>query len=377
MVQINAFKLERYFARYEFKAPYLLSPSDCECVSMRELLSLADPEMRKAWDTLALGYTESAGHPLLRDEVARMYDRIKKDGVLIAVPEEAILIAMQALLAPGDHIIVTFPCYQSLYEIARSLDCNITHWTLEASTGGWRLDLQFLADHITARTKLLVINFPHNPTGYLPSREDFDAIMDMARQHNLRVFSDEMYRFLEYEIVRQLPSACDVYERAITLSGLSKSLGLPGLRVGWLATANLPVVSEFMRMKDYTTICGGAPSEILAIIALRAKDVFISRNLGILRDNLATADRFFEHFSHFFHWLRPLAGSVAFPSLTSGMSIDHFCRDLLEREGVMVVPGSLFEFPGNHFRVGLGRKSFPEALKRVEAYLTAVHAHQV
>jgi aspartate/methionine/tyrosine aminotransferase len=371
-MEINSFKLERYFAEYEFKVRYLFSPSDCECVPMKDLLSLADPEMRSAWDTLTLGYTESAGHPLLRAEVAHLYEQVEADGVLIAVPEEAILIAMQALLSPGDHVIATYPGYQSLYEIARSLGCNVTPWTLAASRDEWRLDLQFLDNHITHRTRLLVINFPHNPTGYLPLREDFDSILDLARRHNVYVLSDEMYRLLEYDRAWRLPSACDVYERAITLSGLSKSLGLPGLRVGWLATRDLSVVSDFMKIKDYTTICGSAPSEILAIVALRAKEALLARNLGIVHDNLSAADFFFERFSHMFHWLRPRAGSVAFPSLISGMPVDRFCRDLLEREGVMVVPGSLFEFPGDHFRVGLGRKGFPDALKRVEAYVRSL-----
>jgi aspartate/methionine/tyrosine aminotransferase len=371
-MRMNPFKLERYFAQYEFNVRYLLSPSDCESMPMRDLLSLADAEMRSAWDTLALGYTESAGHPLLRAEVARLYDRIEKDEVLIAVPEEAILITMQALLSPGDHVLVTYPGYQSLYEIAQSLGCDITHWTLAASEGRWRLDLQFLADHITPRTKLLVINFPHNPTGYSPSRKDFDSILDFARRHNLHVLSDEMYRLLEYGADAQLPAACDVYERAISLSGLSKSLGLPGLRIGWLATHDRSAISSFAKIKDYTTICSSAPGEILAIIALRAKEALIARNRGIVLDNLATADRFFDRFSHLFQWLRPLAGSVAFPSLTSKIPINQFCRDLLEREGVMVVPGSLFEFPGNHFRVGLGRNNFPEVLKQVEKYLESL-----
>jgi aspartate/methionine/tyrosine aminotransferase len=120
------------------------------------------------------------------------------------------------------------------------------------------------------------------------------------------------------------------------------------------------------------SICSSAPSEILAIIALRAKESLIARNLGIVSDNLATADRFFERFTHLFQWLRPLAGSVAFPSLISARPIDQFCRDLLEREGVMIVPGSLFDFAGNHFRVGLGRRSFPDVLERVEKYICSM-----
>jgi aspartate/methionine/tyrosine aminotransferase len=177
-----------------------------------------------------------------------------------------------------------------------------------------------------------------------------------------------MYRLLEYEPARRLPAACDVYERAVTLSGLSKSFGLPGLRVGWLASRDASAMRRFTRLKDYTTICGSAPAEILATIALRARDTLVARSLEIVRGNLAEAGSFFGRHREAFHWLPPRAGSVAFPALVSG-PVDELCRDLLEREGVMIVPARMFEYAGNHFRVGLGRRSFPEALRVVERYL--------
>ncbi len=359
---IRPFQLERYFAEHEFKARYLLSASDCESMPMRDLLATADAEMTAAWETLALGYTETAGHPLMRAEVARLYERVRADQVLTAVPEEGIFIAMNALLSPGDGVIVVAPAYQSLHEIARALGCEVTFWNLAPSGDGWRLDLEFLADRITPRTRLLVLNFPHSPTGHLPSRRDFDAILELAERHGLHVFSDEMYRLLEYEPAQRLPAACDAYERAVTLSGLSKAFGLPGLRVGWLATRDASAMQRFTRLKDYTTICGSAPAEILATIALRARDALIARSLEIVRGNLAEAERFFGRHPEVFQWLPPRAGPVAFPALLSE-PVDELCRDALEREGMMIVPARMFEYAGNHFRVGLGRRNFPEALR--------------
>ncbi|GAG02648.1 unnamed protein product, partial [marine sediment metagenome] len=118
---IAPFQLERYFAKYEFSARYLLSSSDCESLSMQELLGMADPEMVDMWEQLKLGYTESWGHPLLRDEIAGIYEGIDQQGVLTVVPEEGIYLFMRAVLQPGDHIICTYPSYQSLYEVARSM----------------------------------------------------------------------------------------------------------------------------------------------------------------------------------------------------------------------------------------------------------------
>ena len=171
-MSISPFKLERYFAQHEFTAQYLLSPSDCESLALHDLLQLADPDSLTLWNELRLGYTESPGHPLLRAEVARLYRNMTPADVLIAAPEEAIFIAMQTLLKPGDQVVTMLPAYQSLYEIARSIGCEVTPWTLELGGDGWRLDLDRLERSLTDRTRLLVLNFPHNPTGYLPSRAE-------------------------------------------------------------------------------------------------------------------------------------------------------------------------------------------------------------
>jgi aspartate/methionine/tyrosine aminotransferase len=369
-MQINPFKLERYFAQYEFKLEYLLSPSDCESLTMDELLQLASPESLALWRELRLGYTESQGHPLLRKEVARLYQLIPSDNILIAAPEEAIFLAMQALLEPGDQVVVLSPAYQSLHEIARSMECEVINWTLQPGRGNtWHLEFDQLEKSLTSRTRLLVINFPHNPTGYMPSRHELEEIINLARKRNLTIFSDEMYRLLEYDVTMQLPPVCDIYEKGISLSGLSKSFALPGLRIGWLAAQEQTLIERWLTVRDYTTICNSAPGEILGLIALQNQAWIIRRNLEIIRSNLEYAERFFVEQAGAFSWFKPIAGSVAFPAWLGGKSLEQFCREVLEQQGVMIVPGSLFDFPGNHFRVGLGRKNFPEALDRVARYL--------
>ena len=366
---INPFKLERYFAQYEFKTKYLLSSSDCESLSLTELLQMASPENLELWQGLKLGYTESSGHPLLRKEVSRLYARINPDQVVIAAPQEAIYIAMQTLLSPGDHVIAVSPAYQSLYEVARSIGCRLTPWKLEAGPDGWTLDLEHLERSITERTRLIVLNFPHNPTGHLIEHSEMAQIIEMAWQRGIHVFSDEMYRGLEYEERQRLPAACDLYAHAISLAGLSKAYGLPGLRIGWLATQDRVLLARFFAFHDYTTICNSAPSEILGIMALRARDRIVERNLRILRANLGAASHFFSAHSNLFTWMPPRAGSVAFPKLEARIPVVDFCRELLEKEEVMVVPGTMFDFVGNHFRVGLGRSNLPEVLEKVDGWI--------
>jgi len=374
MPSLTPFKLERYFAQYEFKVQYLLSASDCESLSLRGLLDLADPDGLAQWQHLRLGYTESQGLPALRAEVAGLYQNLTPGDVLILTPEEGIFIAMHTLLKPGDHVIAIAPAYQSLSEVSRSIGCAVTPWAFAPQAGGWRLDLDQLARSFTPRTRLLVVNFPHNPTGYLPARAELDAILDLARQHDAYLFSDEMYRLLEHDPARRLPSVCDLYEKGITLSGLSKSFALPGLRMGWLATRAPDLMERWLAFKDYTTICHSAPSEVLALMALRAKEAILSRNLNIIQANLAQAESFFAEYPALFEWLKPGGGSIAFPAWTGPGSVEAFCQAVLDGQGVMIVPGSIFDYASQfqHFRLGFGRLNFPEALERVRRHLLAV-----
>lgn len=368
-MKIQPFKLERYFAEYEFKVRWLLSPSDCESLSVRELLDMADPESYSLWENMRLGYTESQGHPKLREEISRSYQGIRSDQIMIAVPEEAIFVAMNCLLQPGDQVIAISPAYQSLYEVATALNCEVINWTIAPGKNVWNLDFDWLEDNLSEKTRMLVINFPHNPTGYLPTQEEFQSIVRMADQYGTILFCDEMYRGLEYDDPHRLPAACDCYERAVSLTGLSKSYALPGLRIGWLGTQQTGWIAEWLELKDYTTICNSAPSEILAIIALQNKESIQSRNRQIIQQNILYAENFFNRHTDEFTWFPPKAGSVAFPLWRGNSTVERFCQDVLEDQGVMIVPGSIFDFPGSHFRVGLGRHNFSEALDQVGIFL--------
>ena len=366
---LHPFALERFFARWEFVVRHVACASDVEPLPMDELLAQADDELRRLWRDLRLGYTESAGHPLLRAEIAGTYERITSEETLVfAGAEEAIFILMHVLLRPGEHAIVTWPAYQSLYEIARERGVHVDALPLDAATG-WAIDLPALQRMLRPTTRLITLNFPHNPTGAVPDRAQFEAVMDLARYAGCRVLSDEVYRGLELPGVARLPAACDLYEHAISLGVMSKTYGLAGIRIGWIATRDAAVRQRAAAMKDYTTICASAPSEILALIGLRARDAVLERSRGIVAGNLEHLDAFFEAWADRFSWVRPRAGSVGFPRLTvPGIGIDEWATGLVEAEGVLLLPGSQFGYGGNHFRLGFGRTDLPEALERLEAH---------
>jgi len=359
-MRFEPFELERYFAKYEFSAKYLLSSSDCDGLLQSDVLDLADAQTRELWDNLTLGYTESGGHPLLKDEIAKMYHDITPEDVLTVVPEEGIYLTLNCILTSGDHVICTFPGYQSLYGIAEGIGYEVTKWELD-ETKDWALDLEFFKSQIKSNTKLLVVNFPHNPTGYTPSVDEFREIMAIAREHNIYVLSDEMYRYMEFDAADRLPSACEVYENAVSLFGVSKALGLAGLRVGWVTTKNKELLARMVTYKDFTTICGSAPSEILALIGLRSRDLIIARNLDTIKTNLALLDAFFED-SDRFSWVKPRAGSIAFPRINSGQSALTFCENLVAETGIMLLPSSVYGFGDSHFRLGFGRMNMPEVV---------------
>ncbi|MCZ7572476.1 MAG: aminotransferase class I/II-fold pyridoxal phosphate-dependent enzyme [Ardenticatenaceae bacterium] len=367
---IPDFKLERYFARWEFAAPYILCASDVEGYRLDELLALADDEHRALWQKLTLGYTEAPGHPLLRAEIATLYQNVAPANVLtFAGAEEAIFVLMNVLLGPGDHAVITWPGYQSLYEVARATGAEVMLLPLEHADG-WALHLEALQRALRPTTRLIVVNFPHNPTGALPDRASLAGLVELAREAGAHLFSDEVYRFLEFDPADRLPAAVDLYERAISLGVMSKAFALAGLRVGWLATRDGDLLRRAAAFKDYTSICNSAPSEILALIALRAREAVLARSLGIIERNLAHLDRFFAAWAGTFEWVRPRAGSIGFPRLRAGLPVERFATDLVEQEGVLLLPGTLYDHPGNHFRIGFGRSNLPEALARLERFAT-------
>jgi aspartate/methionine/tyrosine aminotransferase len=368
-MKIKPFALERYFAEYEFSAPYLLCCSDCESFSLRELLEL-EPDAQTQFQGLRLGYTPSLGTTALRKEIANLYRSIREEHVLVhSGAEEAIFSFMNVVLDPGDHIIVHYPVYQSLFQIAESIGCDVTRW-MTREEEGWELDLDFLSRSLKENTKAVVINCPHNPTGYVMSPEDYRSLVDLSHEHGFIIFSDEVYRFLEYETGAQLPALCDIDERGVSLGVMSKSFGLAGLRIGWIATRNRQLFEELAAFKDYTTICNSAPSEFLAEIALKHRDTILQRNLDLIRNNLGVLQAFFALYEHVFHWAPPKAGPIAFPSLVGNVDSQRFCHDLVTQTGVLLLPGILYgpEYVSN-FRIGYGRVNLAQCIEKLREYL--------
>jgi len=370
-MRIAEFKLERYFARWEFVAKLLLGSSDAESFGIDELLSLADEDSRTLWREMRLGYTESPGHPLLRAAIAELYEGICADDVLVfAGCEEAIFTYANVALSAGDHAVVMWPAYQSLHEAARATGADVSLLRLRYDNK-WALDVDELASLMIPTTATVIFNVPHNPTGSIPDRAAFDAAVAVCERTGARLFVDEVYRFGELDEAARLPAACEASPTAVSLGGVAKPFGLAGLRIGWTATKDLAMLSRLSKFKDYLTICSSGPSEVLAIAGLRARDRLLARNREIALSNLALLDDLFKRRADDLEWIRPPSWPIAFPRLRRSEPIEDFAARLVERTGVMIAPETVFDHKGNHFRIGFGRRNMPQALERFEAFLDA------
>ena len=368
-MKVAPFRIEQYYARHEFTAAYMLSSSDAESVAVADLLAL-EPGAEERLRSMRLGYTESPGSPALRGAIAALYDAADPDDiVVVSAAEEGIFTAYHALLSPGDHVVVETPCYESALELARSTGADVSEWR-RTFADGWAHDLDALERVLRPGTRLVYVNTPHNPTGTLMPPAVLARVVELAAERGAWLFCDEVYRELEHDPADRLPAAVDLYDRAISLGSVSKTYGLPGLRLGWLASRDREALRGVVDLKHYTTICSSAPSELLCEIALRHREVLVERNRAIVRRNLPLLDAFFERHAGYV-----LLGAAdrepdRLPSRRRGGDVEAFCERLVSETGVLLLPGAVYDEP-EHVRFGFGRSNMPEALARLEARLAA------
>jgi aspartate/methionine/tyrosine aminotransferase len=381
---ITPFELERYFAPYEHSVPFTLASSDCESVSIRTLLELSGDGLaaREQLLDVWLGYTESDGAPSLREAIVASYRRslpretnasgVTRDHVLVHTgAQEAIHNFVRAVLEPADHVVAQYPAYQSSFQVARDMGCQVELWRARETSTGYSFDLDELQRLLRPETRVVFVNTPHNPTGWHADAEFWRALFAMADRHGFLVFSDEVYRHLEHDPKDRLVPAAYMSPLGVSLGVVSKAHGLPGLRIGWIATQHEPVLDAMRKAKDYTSICNPAPSEFLAQLALTHESELTARCRARVVTQLPMLRRAFdlERFAHY----APQAGPIAFFNLTRSApwgDASAFADDVRSHAGVLVLPGVVYGAEYTRcFRVGFGRASLPEALTRLERFL--------
>jgi len=368
---IEEFQLKRFLNdRAGPTARYNLSSSVCESLTMDELLALEDGAAR-GLGQLPLGYPGLHGSGPLRALIAGRYDGLGADDILVTTgADDAIALLLLSSVAPGDHVVVQAPGYQPFAALARWRGCAVSPWNAREEAG-WAPDLDDLRGLLTPQTRLIVVIMPHNPTGYLMPVPAFTELLRLAEERGITVVSDEIYAGVAVDPAAELPPAASLSPRAVSLGGLSKSFGLPGLRIGWIATADRALLDRARRVRMHANSFASAPSEYLAAIALRHSPAILARNTAIARANCAAVAAFIDGHRDLLEWHAPRAGVLAFPRLHGPRTADEFCAAVLAGTGILLAPSSLFGDGDRHIRIGFGLRNVPDVLSALDRYLRA------
>jgi len=370
------FVLETYFSKWEFEAKHHMTASDAQSITITQLLDMAELPA-DALSSLHLGYTETWGAPDLRRAIAETYDMMSAENILcFAGAEEGVYAAMRVLLDKDDHAIVIVPNYQAAETIPLEI-CSVSGVALDPDNN-WHLSLDDIRKAIQPNTKLISVCFPNNPTGHIIPKDDYKALVEICRKHDLYLFSDEVYRGMELDVGKRIDQAADAYEKGLSLNVMSKAYGLPGLRIGWIASQDKDILLRLEQYKHYLSICNSAPSERLAVIALSVKDKLLRKNRALMQRNVKKLDAFFADYPELFEWQHPDGSCIGFPRFTGRGGVETFCQKLVEEEGVLLLPASIYESelmqaPKDRFRIGFGRDNIDDGLAAFRKYMNRQH----
>lgn len=325
---------------------------------LHELLAFASDAEKETWGSLQLGYTNSQGEEYLREAIAAHYPGLNSGNIVcFAGAQEAIFASFQALVGSADHVSAITPMFEPLVLTAQGLDAWINFCTMDYSPEGWALDLDKWLGYINADTRLAVINFPHNPTGHLLSKDEQQAVINKARETDTWLFSDEVYRGLELDPDQRLTPVASEYEKGISLGVVSKCFGLGGVRLGWIATQDQALITKLLEIKEFLSICNGVTDEFLAALAMDNADALYQRVVGIIQANIAHIEKQQEGLA--FDWIAPMSGCLAYPRLKDFEDAREYSLALLQNTGALALPGDCFLHGKRHFRLGLGIKNLP------------------
>lgn len=380
-MKIAPFLLERWMTRHETRVQYDIAESGILPLSTADLLAF-EPEATRAATlerllATPLGYSEACGTRELREMLAATYTRGSADDILVTTGAiEANYLLYNVLLDAGDHVIAPHPAYQQLYEVPQAIGCEVSLWRVGPETG-YRYDVDALERLVTPRTKLIVVNTPHNPTGAMLSPADAARVYALAESVGAWVIGDEAYRWLD--VPGGEPFAGPMFDRGprgISVGTLSKPFGLPGLRIGWIA-APREVVQACWGLRDYITLSPGKLNDALARLGLTHRDAIVARNTRIIETNLAEAARWIAA-RPYLSWTPPRGGLLALikydPAVLPLDSLTLADR-LAEEQSVMLAPGSAFGYE-HHLRLGIGQRPdvFAEGLRRTGLLFDALQS---
>ena len=345
-----------YYKKWESQSPVVLSQSNPQPFTREELENIVGSTENLFEPQEALTYSTVQGDEILRSKIAELYDHNNLENIAtFAGAQEAIFCATHSLVEPGDKVVAITPIFEPLIKTAQDIGCEIELISLQANDQ-WQLDLNQLEDAINDGCKLLIINFPHNPTGAMISKDQLLQIINICERNNCWILSDEVFRGLEHHPEDRLPAVSDLYEKSISISVLSKAFALPSLRIGWISCQNKKILDQTLQVKDYLSICNSLFDEKLATKIIPHYDHIWERNRLLLTRNLERLNQHFEKHQNKFKLSQPMAGCTAFPIVNGGQTAAEFSKELIRSEKLMLLPDELFVTELNGFRLGFGHE---------------------
>lgn len=376
-MRIEPFAMERMQSTYENQVDFNLSESGVQPLRLEELVE--SPRDVQTLLGQPLVYTQSNGTPELRDLIAAMYPGATRDHVEVTNGgSEANYVSLWNLVEPGDEVVMMVPNYMQSWGLARGFGGTVRPWALREDRSAaprWRPDLDELRALVNARTKLILLCNPNNPTGARLTGAELDEICRVAEQQGCWVLSDEIYRGAERD-GRETPSVWGRSERAIVTSGLSKAYGLPGLRIGWIVGPR-DLMASLWSYHDYTTIAPGALSDHLARHALQPdrRQQLIRRARGIIRANYPVVRDWLDAHGEMFDHVPPEAGAIVYVRYHHGINSTELVTRLRVEKSVLIVPGDHFHMDG-YLRIGFGSETtyLRDGLERLHELLATTTA---
>ena len=337
--------LEVWFDDYQYRVENDIGESAVKFLSVSDLgINL---------DDVALRYGHHTGDPMLRERIAEQYPGLSAEHIVVTSgASEAIFSLNAAVVRPGDHVIVEHPNYPSLYDIPQSLGCDVSLYALQYDKQ-FRPDLEELEALLTAETRMICFTHPNNPTGSMISAGELEALIEFCEDRDVYLLLDETYRDLDFE--NALPAAASLSPRAISVSTMSKCYGLPGIRIGWLATQDQSILDAVLTIREQVTITNNALGEVIALKVLREREKHLNRARQHVEANRELVTGWIEHHAAF-EWVAPEAGVVGLPRIKQGLDVDPemLYRLLAEKYRTFTVPGRCFGLDNRYFRLGFG-----------------------
>src|SRR6516164_3557265 len=372
-MQLKPFLLDAWLDQYEHDIDFNLAASTGPNWTVNDILALADDETRHRFLNHKLVYSRPAGADSLREAIAEM-QTVPVDTVQIMTGASEALVALMWLAAePGANVIIPLPGFTTFSALPESLGLETRFYRVRRENG-FRIDPDEITQLAGSKTKLILINSPHNPTGATIADDEMEALHAFAAERGIQLVSDEVYHPIYHG--RPTKSAARL-PHATVISDLSKAFSIAGVRTGWMIEHDAKRRQQYWTARAYFSISNTTTGEILSEIAIRQHDVVLGQTQHVATLNLKLLARFMHDHRDVIGWIPPMGGITAFPWLTSAEDARPFCQAAANL-GLLFAPGDCFDVP-SYFRLGFAAAgdNFSKALDRFGAFVKSWSAKMV